>query len=166
MKKLLLLMAVTIAVNSYGQIDTTKTYSQAKIKKHRQTTSEIYNYITTGYITTLQQGLDFKKGYNFKELVKSREFEGTLSINKYQFSYRSFYEEDEPSNTLAFMIILLQNGKVQKSFCMPAYGSDENLFNQFWKDINTRLYSDQINNLQKNLAQLFAFFYAEVESKK
>lgn len=120
-----------------------------------QTSQEIYNYISKGYITTLRDGLDIKRGYNFKEIIKGPEFTGSLSSNTYQFRYRAFYKETNENNTLAFMIVLLKNGAVDKVFCMPSYGSDEELWGAFWTDINTYLYTDQKAQLSSDIFNLF-----------
>ncbi len=132
-----------------------------------QTTSEIYNYITKGYITTISQGLDMKKGYAYKDLLEGAEFEGSLSTSKYQFVYRKFYEEKNPEETVAFMILLKKNGSVAGVFCMPSAKSDENLWSSFFKDITARLYADQKNQLLSEIAVLFsAAFYAAEECEK
>lgn len=130
-----------------------------------QTTDEIYNYITAGYITTIKQGLDFKKGYNFKEIIKGHQFTGTLSSNTYQFSINSFFKESNPNNTLAFMIILLKNHQVEKVFCLPSYGSEPVYWNKFWKDISLRLYGDQKEQLLSNITGMFVALYKNSETK-
>jgi hypothetical protein len=130
-----------------------------------QTTQEIYNYISSGYITTLQQGLDFKKGYAYKEMIKGGEFTGTLSSSRYQFSYRLFYKESEPNNTLAFMVVLLKDGNVDKVLCLPSYGSDQSLFNKFWSEVNLKLYADQKNQLISDITQLFTLTAKALEKK-
>jgi hypothetical protein len=130
-----------------------------------QTTQEVYNYISAGYKTTLQQGLDFKKGYAYKELIKGGEFTGTLSNSRYQFSYRIFYKENEPNNTLAFMVVLLKNGSVEDVFCLPSYGSDQSFFNKFWGDVNAKLYADQKNQLVGDITQLFTLMAKTLEKK-
>jgi hypothetical protein len=132
-----------------------------------QTTTEIYNYITKGYITTISQGLDMKKGYAYKDLLEGAEFEGSLSTSKYQFVYRKFYEEKNPDETVAFMILLKKNGTVAAVFCMPSAKSAEKLWSLFFKDITARLYADQKNQMLSEIAMLFsAAFYAAEECEK
>jgi hypothetical protein len=130
-----------------------------------QTTPEIYNYVTKGYVTTLTQGLDFKKGYTYKEISKGNKFEGSLSTNKYQFSYRQFLKENNLKNTLAIMIVLLKNGAVDKVFCMPSADSDSVLWKQFFEDINLRLYTDQRQQLYQEIMLFFAGTLTALENQ-
>jgi len=134
----------------------------ATISAHSQTTPEIYNYVTKGYITTLAQGLDFKKGYDSKELFKGSKFSGSLSSYTYQFSYRQFFKEGAPNNTLALMILLHKNGNVDKVFCLPAASSPNELWSQFFSDVNL-LYSDQKQQLFQEIAVFFSYTLSAAE---
>lgn len=131
-----------------------------------QTNQEIYNYITKGYVTTLSQGLDFKKGYAYTELYKGAEFTGTVSGAKYQFSYRNFYKEGAANNTLAYMVVLTKNGLVERVYCMPSYGSHNGFWDLFWKDINSTLYADQKQQLSADLAYFLTILVRGVEQSK
>lgn len=119
-----------------------------------QTTWTDYNYITKGYFTTIAQGLDFKKGYNLKEILKGNIFEGSLSKNKYQFSYRSYIKESKPDSTIAIMAILLKNGVVEKVFCIPSAKTESAIWAAFWNDLTARLFADQKEMLIREM-----FFY-------
>ena len=131
-----------------------------------QTTTEIYNYVTLGYVTGLKQGLDFKQGYKYKEIIKGTVFTGTLGLNKYQFIYRTVFKENEPKNTLAFMILLMKDGFIDKVFCLPAYGSDPALWTKYLNDINVKLFTDQKDQLMSNITSLFTLSVKTLEQKK
>ena len=131
-----------------------------------QTTTEIYNYVTLGYVTGLKQGLDFKQGYKYKEIIKGTVFSGTLGLNKYQFIYRTVFKENEPKNTVAFMILLMKDGFIDKVFCLPAYGSDPALWTKYLNDINLKLFSEQKDQLMSNITSLFTLSVKTLEQKK
>ncbi len=59
MKKMKLLLLLILLSLTY-----LKSYSQTI----SPTTIEEYNYITKGYKTMIESGLDMKKGYSFKDL--------------------------------------------------------------------------------------------------
>ena len=131
-----------------------------------QTTTEIYNYVTLGYATGLKQGQDFKQGYKYKEIIKGTVFTGSLGLNKYQFIYRTVFKENEPKNTLAFMILLMKDGFIDKVFCLPAYGSDPALLTKYLNDINSKLFSEQKDQLMSNITSLFTLSVKTLEQKK
>jgi len=135
----------------------------AALSAHSQTTPEVYNYISKGYITTLTQGLDFKKGYDYKELIKGEKFTGSLSSNTYQFRYCKFIKEGVPNNTLAFMVILLKNGSVDKVLCLPSAGSEQELWAEFYNDVTIKLFSDQKERLFQELISLFTYSVSALE---
>ena len=131
-----------------------------------QTTEEIYNYVTVGYVTSLKQAVNFKQGYNYKEIIKGTVFNGPLNVNKYQFIYRTVYKEKEPKNTLAFMILLMKDGYIDKVFCLPAYGSDPALWTKFLNDINLNLFNVQKDQLMSDIISLFTSSVKTLEQKK
>ena len=131
-----------------------------------QTTIDIYNYVTLGYVTGLKQGQDFKEGYKYKEIIKGTVFTGSLGLNKYQFIYRTVFKENEPKNTLAFMILLMKDGFIDKVFCLPAYGSDPALWTKFMNDINLKLFAVQKDELMSDMISLFTASVKTLEQKK
>ena len=131
-----------------------------------QTTEEIYNYVTVGYVTSLKQAVNFKQGYNYKEIIKGAVFHGPLNVNKYQFIYRTVFKEKEPKNTLAFMILLMKDGYIDRVFCLPAYGSDPALWTKFLNDINLKLFAVQKDELMSDMISLFTSSVKTLEQKK
>ena len=131
-----------------------------------QTTEEIYNYVTVGYVMSLKQAVNFKQGYNYKEIIKGGVFHGPLNVNKYQFIYRTVFKEKEPKNTLAFMILLMNDGYIDKVFCLPAYGSDPALWTKFLNDINLKLLGVQKDQLMSDITSLFTSSIKTLEQKK
>ena len=137
--------------------------SHSQQVKNELTTQEIYNYITKGYITTLQQGLDIKKGYAYTEIKTGTVFSGSLSGSKYRFAYRAFHRESDKSHVIAFMIVLLKDEAVEKVFCLPSWGSDISFYSSFYSDVDARLYNDQKNVLYRELAMLFTIMMQTCE---
>lgn len=135
------------------------------ITAHSQTSTEIYNYITKDYLTTLSNGLYFKKGYAYTEIIKGNEFTGFVYNNNYQFVYYKVFKKGDPNNTLAFMVTLLKNGSVEKAFCLPAANSSFDLWDAFYGDVNLNLYSDQKDKMYQEIANLFVLLVNAVEKK-
>jgi len=149
MKKLLLLSAMFLPMLTFSQTNWTD-----------------YNYITKGYFTTLEQGLDFKQGYGMKELLRGSAFRGSFSSNTYYFSYKAYVKKEKPDSTIAIMAILFQNDKVQKVFCIPTANTEGDIWKAFWADLTARLYGDQKETLLKDMFTYFTDLLYSYESTK
>jgi hypothetical protein len=91
------------------------------------TTEEEYNYLTKGYELQLQNGADFKSGY---ELLKIDE----LKVNGYIVTY-SLMKESSSKQTKAVSIVLTkEKDKKDKVvyLCLPFNNPD--LLQKFYKD--------------------------------
>jgi len=108
MKKAFLIIYLTVIVSTgFGQ-----TTMQSG------TTAEEYNYATKGYVTTLEQSLDIKKGYEVVKLTKDR----------FHFSNNSQFEiqplllkrtGQTASNYAAIMLVFYYSNHAKKAYCIP-----------------------------------------------
>ena len=135
------------------------------IKAHSQTLPEIYDFITKDYKSVLAQGLGFKKGYDYKEIIKGNEFNGAVYDNTFQFVYYKVFKKGEPLNTRAFMVTLLKKGAVEKVFCLPAANSSGDLWGAFYSDVDLNLFIDQKDRMYQEIANLFVLMVNAVEKK-
>jgi hypothetical protein len=165
MKKILIIFFIStfFGGNAFSQYsDTTGTVVS---KQEPSTTQEIYNYITKGYMTTLRQGLDFKKGYYSENLFEGRKFGVTFNKSVYKFSFKLFYKEGEPSTSLATMALLKKDGYVEKIFCIPSGKAKKEIWDQFWKDTEDRLTGDQRAFLYKEIAWMYTVVLSSYEEQ-
>lgn len=108
-----------------------------------QTTQEEYNYVTKGYIQTVNAGLDVKQGYYTQKLSGTGNYIAPLSPQT-KFEVFGLYKKDG-SKLAAFMYLLYLNEKLTKVLCYPLPGSDQNLYNAFYADMQL------LTSFQKNV---------------
>jgi len=102
-----------------------------------QTTQEEYNYVTKGYKTQLESGLDMKKGYTLKALTSATS--GVRSVTL-QGLYRT------STNVLcAIIIIYTKSGNATEYLCAPMPGSSEVIYNQYFESLY-----DESKNINAN----------------
>lgn len=118
MKKLfiILIAGLTLSPTLYSQ-----DYQSAP------TTEEEYNYVTKGYKTQIESGLDMKKGYKFQEL-------GEEAIGDYEFTIMCLIRTS--SNEVAALLIKTKSENSGKTyyFCIPHDNSD--LSERYFKDLS------------------------------
>jgi len=93
-----------------------------------QTTQEEYNYVTKGYKTQVESGLDMKKGYSLKSLATE-----TIGIRtvKLEGLYRT------NTNTLcAIMIAYTKSGGITEYLCAPMPATSDSIYNQYIKSLH------------------------------
>ncbi|MEI6750466.1 MAG: hypothetical protein WCM93_15020 [Bacteroidota bacterium] len=103
-----------------------------------QTTQEEYNYVTKGYKTQIESGLDMKKGYSLKEIT-------TASVGVRNVVLKGLYRTS--SNVLcAIMIEYTKSGEATQYFCAPMTGSPQEIYTQFYNslsDNDTKINSEE-----------------------
>src|ERR1035437_5469051 len=93
-----------------------------------QTTLEEYNYVTKGYKTQLESGLDMKKGYELKQIHK-RMLTGKDGVNR-QFTMFALVRSADKS--VACYMVKYQNLSENKDkyMCIPDNASDASILNK------------------------------------
>ena len=132
MRKLLLLLVLamfnTIAFAQSQVIETTPgsrnlpviregAFKTGKERATRPTTMEEYNYLTKGLKTQLEQGLDMKKGYEFKH-------KNTYNLGKFTVEVKDLVRQADNSLAGTSMIFHYSPGGGNIYVCVPVV--DEN----------------------------------------
>lgn len=102
-----------------------------------QTTQEEYNYVTKGLRTTLEQGLDIKKGYSLN-LIQEFEFSG---------SQYNFYTFDRENGETACIIIIFNNGRNSYLLCIPHKETEQKIKQLCYIDLYALEKDDLVNIL-------------------
>lgn len=94
-----------------------------------QTTQEEYNYITKGYKTQIEQGLDMKKGYSFKDIDTSYTTTGT---EKRECIFKALYKTSEIKPCAILMIYKRTDISTGVTYyiCIPSYNATKEIWNQ------------------------------------
>ncbi len=86
------------------------------------TTETEYNYVKKGYKTQIEQGLDMKKGYTFKELHTN--FYGT-----YKMKFKGLYRDGQ-TYPCAILIVMEYDGDVDY-VCIPHHESEKKIWEMY-----------------------------------
>jgi hypothetical protein len=129
MKALLLSLILSFSINAYGQISNLKTSSQleSNIYLKESTNDEEYLYMTKGYKTQIENGLDTKKGYSIKTPI-------IFDFTNYSFNY---YELIRESSNASVGHIVKATSKVWGNvyyFAIPF--KNKELLNKSFEEIN------------------------------
>jgi|MDTD01.2.fsa_nt_gb hypothetical protein len=123
-----------------------------------QTTQEEYNYLTKGYKTQIESGLDMKKGY---KLIDYGVYEIKEGNQTRQCEFKGLIKDGQTKPCAVLMIFKrtdLPNGAVYY-ICIPSANANESI----WKQTNdlvksitdaSGLYRAFINGLMRFSAQL------------
>ncbi|KAB2913524.1 MAG: hypothetical protein F9K23_17010 [Bacteroidetes bacterium] len=116
-----------------------------------QTTQEEYNYITKGYKTQVESGLDMKKGYSFKDY-------GTFTIEegkeKRQCEFKGLFRDGQTKPCAVMMIFRrtdISNGAVHY-ICIPSSDAPEDI----WKQTN-KLVKDAESGVSSGMYRAFVY---------
>ncbi len=92
------------------------------------TTEEEYNYLTKGYQVQVSEGLDMKKGYQFKDV-------GTLKQSNYEFTFKLLVRE--ATNEIGGILVITKSLMWNKTyhFCIPH--GNQALTERYWADLNS-----------------------------
>lgn len=101
-----------------------KTFSQTVAP----TTLEEYNYLTKGYKTMIESGLDMKKGYSFKEI-------GTYSTNSRNCTFKALYRDKE-TKTCGYLCIFKRLDGGLCYICIPTSDASIDLWDKTLNEIN------------------------------
>ena len=82
--------------------------------KAQGTTIEVYNYVTRGYATQIQQGLDMKAGYTWQELSTNTQ-KGVM------YSFKRLWQGETP----VAILIIYTDRQGTGYLCIPTANSDE-----------------------------------------
>ncbi|MGC3977860.1 MAG: hypothetical protein QM751_06240 [Paludibacteraceae bacterium] len=93
-----------------------------------QTSWEEYNYITNGLKTSIEQGLDLKKGYYFSDMQSFNY--GNKKIELYKF------KRTKNKTTACIVIKTMWNGG-KNFYCLPTQQSEQTLINEAYNKIYT-----------------------------
>jgi hypothetical protein len=88
-----------------------------------QTTTEEYNYLTKGYKTQIENGLDMKKGYALAG-------NSTYSYGGRRCEFKNLIKTSSDVAVAVLVIFYAQNGD-SYYFCIPSAGSDPQLFEEY-----------------------------------
>jgi hypothetical protein len=135
------------------QIFVTAILAIAALSTKAQTTVDEYNYLTKGYKTQIESGLDMKVGYSLKDLgeysSKSRSCEFKALVKK---------ANNKTVGTLAiFHAVSLVGTKKTYYFCIPTAGSDNSVMEMYTKSL-TELSSEDAN---RDMAIFVSTLYSE-----
>lgn len=120
---LLTALAIAIFTTSFAQTTVVQ-------KESTGTTKEIYNYVTKGLRTTIDQGLDIKKGYN---IIKNKSL--VFSLNGYTAQVALMIKESD-STVVADPIFIYKGKNLYTILCLPAHGSAAGAWENYWSDYN------------------------------
>lgn len=102
------------------------------------TTMEEYNYITKGYKTTVDQGLDLKAGYRTE--VLSPVFKFTNADHTLQL-VKLIRSADGASNSYAAIMVLhTMAGKLNRVYCIPNNFADVGIKTIALEDVKNNIY--------------------------
>lgn len=91
-----------------------------------QTTTEEYNYVTKGYKTQIDGGLDMKKGYTLED-VDDASAGGRNATLK-----RLVKTTGGQRKIAAYMIIYQKDGSPKEYICVPNANSNKEVTDAFW----------------------------------
>src|ERR1035437_10199247 len=83
-----------------------------------QTTIEEYNYVTKGYKTQIESGLDMKKGYELQDIDKTSTGERNVSLKKLMKL------NGGTKKTVAYMVTYQKGSGSTEYVCIPNPNSD------------------------------------------
>ena len=95
------------------------------------TTIEEYNYITKGYKTMIESGLDMKKGYGFKEL-------GLYSTSARNCTFKALYRDKE-SKPCGILCVFKRLDGGYCYLCIPTSDASQEIWNKAIDEINNCL---------------------------
>lgn len=91
------------------------------------TTEEEYNYVTRGYAAQISEGLDMKKGYNFKDL-------GTVQQGNYSFTIKILLRE--ATNEVAAQLIIVKSLQWNHTYYICVPHGNQQLENRYAGDVS------------------------------
>lgn len=119
-----------------------------------QTTLEEYNYVTKGYKTQLESGLDMKKGYRFEEVTQFNTKSFWLGVHR-NTTLKALFREGETKPCA--LLCILTKYKQSQYICIPHYASSEEIWKLAFEKIST--YSgDDARNLMAGFAVLASYY--------
>ena len=99
-----------------------------------QTTEEEFNYVTKGYKTTLEQGLDVKNGYLVETIPQAK----ATSNNTVKLEPKILLRKGQPAKDFAAMMIVYSlNNKVTKVYCIPHPSSNADILAKSVQDLSS-----------------------------
>lgn len=98
------------------------------------TTLEEYNYLTKGYKTAREQGLDIKSGYKLDLVFKDTQKVESISNYNLICNFYNFSKIDNNKETRA-ILVLVTIGKGTFYLCIPKEKSDSEIWNLFNESI-------------------------------
>lgn len=121
------------------------------------TTQEEYNYVTKGYLVTIQQGLDIKSGYTVKNASNQIKIDAN-STDYIQAKY--FIKTNDTKRKFACLTILYhQNNTLTKAFCLPHFKSAQEIKDLYYTDLE--MANSRVKRLITiTLSELLAFAYS------
>lgn len=94
------------------------------------TTLEEYTYVVVGYKLQLNMKLEMKKGYSLKDIDSFIEEDRRIE-------FKAFLRDGEKSPCAIMMIYYLPKGAAPLYYCIPSYNAPSEIWDKFYKDINT-----------------------------
>ncbi|HTB06486.1 MAG TPA: hypothetical protein VK806_05985 [Bacteroidia bacterium] len=149
MKGILILLCFILPIQVYSQ----------------STTEEEYNYITKGYKTQADQGLDIKKGYSLKNYGKWLLSFGNKSKGA---TFKGFYRDGDPK-PCAIMAIYQELNKdsvptVTEYYCIPVK-SGEALWGNLIDQVNAKYGKSNGEDIYEAMLYAFMHFSSDLVAK-
>ena len=94
------------------------------------TTIDEYTYVIIGYKQSLNLKLEMKKGYSLKDVVSYIDEDRRLE-------FKALYRTSEKAPCAMMMIYYLPRGAAPLYYCIPTYSASSDIWDKFYKDINT-----------------------------
>lgn len=123
-----------------------------------QTSQEEYNYLTLGYAEQVAKGLDMKNGYELRKVSSSKTF-------YYNDKYRQITVKALHATNGDFKGLLVElyrsSNEHKQYYCVPATGSDREIWSQFNKSIYKGLssYKEFSQNTFRNFCVIVLEMY-------
>lgn len=109
---------------------------------HSQTSLEEYNYITKGYQTQIEQGLDMKKGYELNKI-------NSVTVKERTVELKSLIRNKNGKKEIAAYMIIYNFAKHPTEYiCVPNLHSDPEIMDKFFIQLHPDRWNDDSYRLQ------------------
>lgn len=116
-----------------------------------QTTEDEFNYVTKGYNSQIEDGLDpVKKNYRLEDIPI--EYKGP-TVN---FKFKKFIKSPD---TLKCIMLIMKIGSGNNYYaCLPHPKTNEEVWSKCMKQLNAPLYTSQFGELASALLRVMNYF--------
>lgn len=122
---------------------------------YAQTTLEEYNFITKGYKTQIDNGLDMKKGYKFIDLIEEHMVSNTINRT---MSFKGLYRTGETTPCAVMVIYRRTDTNFIDYTCVPHFKSSPEIWQMYLDHVKATYSGEAANAMLLGLAKCVAFF--------